>query len=71
MMEEQQKSQDAIDSSSGLEEQTNFNYYANLFFLIMKILVLGAIVYAFMFLDIFKGSIPRPNNLIKSNVIIF
>ena len=56
MMDEQKKSKDAIDSSTGLEEQTNFNYYANLFFLILKILILGAIVYVFMFLDIFKSS---------------
>ena len=68
MMEEQNKSKDAIGSSSGLEEQTNFNYYVNLLFLILKVLILGAIVYVFMFLDIFKSSdiSKRPQNLISS-----
>lgn len=67
MMEEQKTTQDAIDSSSGLEEQTNFNYYINLLFLVIKVLVLGAIVYAFMFMDILKGS-SRPQNLISQNI---
>lgn len=46
----QNSNKDGLVSSEGLEEQMNYNFYLKLFYMVLKIIILGGIVYIIYFM---------------------
>lgn len=62
---EKKSTKDSQSSAEGLAEQTTYNYYVKFFFLVIKMIILGILLYLLIFSNMIF-SFPAINNTIKS-----